>query len=68
MLQKALLKGVDQSRLRLSSRLVEVTQLPSAAYYLRFEDGHTDEVDLLVGADGVRSVSNIPFSIQLLHH
>ncbi|PWY81758.1 monooxygenase [Aspergillus sclerotioniger CBS 115572] len=55
-LQKALLKGVDQSKLRLSSQLVEVTQLPSAAFFLRFEDGHTDEVDLLVGADGVRSV------------
>ncbi|GAT24923.1 monoxygenase [Aspergillus luchuensis] len=37
-------------------RLVEVSQLPSEAFFLRFEDGHTDEVDLLVGADGVRSV------------
>ncbi|GKZ37426.1 hypothetical protein AbraIFM66950_008976 [Aspergillus brasiliensis] len=55
-LQQALLKGVDKSKLRLSSRLVEVTQLPSKAFFLRFEDGHTDEVDLLVGADGVRSV------------
>ncbi|RAK96507.1 FAD-dependent oxidoreductase, partial [Aspergillus ibericus CBS 121593] len=55
-LQKALLKGVDKSKLRLSSRLAEVTQLPSSAFFLRFDDGHTDEVDLLVGADGVRSV------------
>ncbi|PWY82077.1 FAD/NAD(P)-binding domain-containing protein [Aspergillus heteromorphus CBS 117.55] len=55
-LQKALLKGVDKSKLRLSSRLVEITDLPSGAFFLRFEDGLTDEVDLLVGADGVRSV------------
>ncbi|GLB23167.1 hypothetical protein AtubIFM61612_003754 [Aspergillus tubingensis] len=55
-LQQALLKGVDKSKIRLSSRLVEVSQLSSEAFFLRFEDGHTDEVDLLVGADGVRSV------------
>ncbi|KAE8155323.1 FAD/NAD(P)-binding domain-containing protein [Aspergillus avenaceus] len=55
-LQTALLKGIDQSKLRLSSRLIQVSELPNKALSLRFEDGHTDEVDLLVGADGVRSV------------
>ncbi|OJJ33436.1 hypothetical protein ASPWEDRAFT_115369 [Aspergillus wentii DTO 134E9] len=52
-LQKALLKGVDQSKLRLSSRLTHITQLPSHRLALQFEDGHTDQVDLLIGADGV---------------
>lgn len=55
-LQKALLKAVDKTKLRLASRLVEINELPDKSLSLRFEDGHTDEVDLLVGADGVRSV------------
>ncbi|CAI7674845.1 unnamed protein product [Penicillium discolor] len=55
-LQRGLLDGVDASLLRLSSRLVEILELPSGTLSLRFEDGHTDEADLLVGADGVRSV------------
>ncbi|PIG88741.1 hypothetical protein AARAC_000507 [Aspergillus arachidicola] len=55
-LQQALLKAVDKTNLRLSSRLVEIRELPNKALSLRFEDGHKDEVDLLIGADGVRSV------------
>ncbi|KGO41575.1 Major facilitator superfamily domain, general substrate transporter [Penicillium expansum] len=55
-LQRGLLDGVDASLLRLSSRLIEIIELPNGALSLRFEDGRTDEVDLLVGADGVRSV------------
>ncbi|KAF7520569.1 hypothetical protein PCG10_009059 [Penicillium crustosum] len=58
-LQRGLLDGVDASLLRLSSRLVEIVELPNGTLSLRFEDGHTDEADLLVGADGVRSVGNI---------
>ncbi|GAB1200988.1 hypothetical protein APSETT444_010372 [Aspergillus pseudonomiae] len=54
-LQQALLKAVDKTKLRLSSRLVEIRELPNKALSLRFEDGHVDEVDLLIGADGVRS-------------
>ncbi|KAF7594634.1 hypothetical protein BBP40_008724 [Aspergillus hancockii] len=55
-LQQALLKAVDKSKLRLSSRLAEISQLSDKSLSLRFEDGHTDTVDLLIGADGVRSV------------
>lgn len=58
-LQQALLKAVDKTNLRLSSRLVEIRELPNKTLSLRFEDEHTDEVDLLIGADGVRSVSFI---------
>jgi salicylate hydroxylase len=55
-LQNALLKGVDQSRIRVSSRLVDIKEQPNGRLTLSFEDGLVDEVDLLVGADGIRSV------------
>ncbi|KAJ5895276.1 hypothetical protein N7495_006967 [Penicillium taxi] len=55
-LQRGLLDSVDKRLLNLSSRLVEIIKKNSGALVLKFENGHTDEVDLLVGADGVRSV------------
>lgn len=55
-LQAALLKEVDQSRIKTSKRLVDITTLPQGKVRLSFEDGFTDEVDLLIGADGIRSV------------
>jgi len=58
-LQAALLKEIDQSRVVVGKKLVEVNPLPNGKVKIRFEDGPTDEVDLLVGADGIRSVSSI---------
>ncbi|KAF7554124.1 hypothetical protein G7Z17_g3139 [Cylindrodendrum hubeiense] len=55
LLQAALLKEVDQSRVQVSKKLVQVEKLPSGKVEIKFEDGHTDQVDLLVGADGIRS-------------
>ncbi|KAL2820776.1 hypothetical protein BJX63DRAFT_418392 [Aspergillus granulosus] len=56
-LQKALLQNVTKSNLHLSSRLEQITQQhPTGPLTLHFSNGHTDEVDLLIGADGVRSV------------
>ncbi|TVY93395.1 Salicylate hydroxylase [Lachnellula willkommii] len=37
-------------------RLVRVNQEPSGKLVIKFQNGFEDEVDLLVGADGVRSV------------
>ncbi|OJJ63585.1 hypothetical protein ASPSYDRAFT_38165 [Aspergillus sydowii CBS 593.65] len=59
-LQRALLSNTDKSKLRLSSRLVHIHEnnnpSGSGSLSLLFADGHRDEVDLLIGADGVRSV------------
>lgn len=58
-LQKALLQALDQEKttIHLSSRLQRITQhTPTGPLNLHFSNGHTDEADLLIGADGVRSV------------
>ncbi|KAL1853085.1 hypothetical protein Plec18170_005667 [Paecilomyces lecythidis] len=55
-LQQALLKEVDQSRVHVAHRLVKVERQLSGKLKLRFENGYSDEVDLVVGADGIRSV------------
>lgn len=62
-MQNALLKEVDQTHIRLSSKLIDVQRnLLSGRIVLTFANGVQDEVDLLVGADGIRSVGkNDPF-------
>ncbi|TQN67659.1 2-heptyl-3-hydroxy-4(1H)-quinolone synthase [Colletotrichum shisoi] len=54
-LQAALLQDVDQSRVKTSKKLTSILVLPNGKVELSFEDGFTDDVDLLVGADGIRS-------------
>ncbi|KAJ5209271.1 hypothetical protein N7449_003650 [Penicillium cf. viridicatum] len=56
-LQRALLKNVDQSRVRPGKKLVEVERVNSGRLRLTFSCGSVDEVDLIIGADGIRSVS-----------
>ncbi|KAF2492576.1 salicylate hydroxylase [Lophium mytilinum] len=55
-LQSALLKRVDPARVKTAHRLTHITHLPSGRIHLAFDNGATDEVDLLIGADGIRSV------------
>ncbi|KAI5464227.1 hypothetical protein BGZ63DRAFT_148489 [Mariannaea sp. PMI_226] len=55
LLQGALLKEVDQSRIRTSKKLISVGKLPNGKVQIEFEDGYTELVDLIVGADGIRS-------------
>lgn len=56
-LQKALLKEIDQDRIRTGAKLENIERLPSGKLRLIFSNGLTSEVDLLIGADGIRSVS-----------
>ena len=65
-LQAALLKHVDQSRVHVGRKLVGIEQLDGGKLRISFEDGLTDEVDLLVGADGIRSVKPCHREIGLL--
>ncbi|RPD77167.1 putative monooxygenase [Lentinus tigrinus ALCF2SS1-7] len=54
-LQEALLKAAPQERIHLKKRLSKVDFLPTGGAKLTFEDGFTATVDLVVGADGIRS-------------
>ncbi|KAK7211609.1 hypothetical protein V2G26_018787 [Clonostachys chloroleuca] len=55
-LQRALLREVDQDRIRTSEKLVSVEQGNDGQFRLSFASGFASKVDLLLGADGIRSV------------
>ncbi|KAF5521642.1 2-heptyl-3-hydroxy-4(1H)-quinolone synthase [Colletotrichum aenigma] len=54
-LQAALLQEVDKFRIRVSKKLTNIEKLQNGKIRIDFADGFTDEVDLLIGADGIRS-------------
>ncbi|KAJ8123924.1 hypothetical protein ONZ43_g240 [Nemania bipapillata] len=55
-LQTALLKVVDKTHIHLAKKLVGLEHLPDNRVRILFQDGFVDEVDLLIAADGIRSV------------
>lgn len=67
-LQKALRDALPEDIVKLRKRLLSLDQLPKGGVKLSFEDGTTAEVDLVIGADGIRSVSSIPIVVRLETH
>ncbi|KAJ4313542.1 hypothetical protein N0V84_009360 [Fusarium piperis] len=55
-LQQALLKEVPAGIIHIRKKLTTIERLPSGKIELTFADGSRDQVHLLVGADGIRSV------------
>lgn len=49
-------KQLDQAHIQTSRKLVSMAQRASGTVRIAFADGFQDEVDLVVGADGIRSV------------
>lgn len=56
-LQDALKSRVPSSVIQLQKRLVDIVQQPEGGVVAVFEDGTSAYADLIIGADGIRSVS-----------
>jgi salicylate hydroxylase len=56
-LQSALLSRVEPGTIQLSKKLLRIADLGASGVELRFKDGTSATADLVVGADGIRSVS-----------
>lgn len=55
-LQQALIAKVPSNVIKLNKKLVALRDLGSDGVQLRFEDGEEGQVDIVIGADGIRSV------------
>ncbi len=56
-LQQALLEHIPRDIIRLKKKLVSATVDPRNGVNMHFQDGSTATADILIGADGIRSVS-----------
>lgn len=56
-LQQALLKHIPREIIHLKKKLVAATADPQTGVKMEFQDGSTATADVLIGADGIRSVS-----------
>lgn len=56
-LQQALLKHVPRDNINLKKKLVFAKVDPETGVEMHFQDGTIAKADLLIGADGIRSVS-----------
>jgi salicylate hydroxylase len=56
-LQQALLKHIPHDTIHLKKKLVSATVHPRDGVKMQFQDGSTAIADILIGADGIRSVS-----------
>lgn len=57
MLQDALKSRIPTHTIQLKKRLVDLVQQPGGGVALLFQDGTSAYADLVIGADGIRSVS-----------
>lgn len=64
-LQDALKSRVPAHIIQLRKRLVDLSQQPGGGVALLFEDGTSAYADVVIGADGIRSVSNFMFYVIL---
>lgn len=65
MLQDALKARVPSHIIQLKKRLVDLVQQPGGGVELLFKDGTSAHADLVIGADGIRSVSLFTFHLTL---
>lgn len=63
-LQQALLKHIPRDTIHLKKKLVSATATAQDGVKMEFQDGSVATADLLIGADGINSVSASSFSMQ----
>lgn len=63
-LQRALIAQVPEGIIKLRKRLASLNDLGEDGVRLLFEDGEVVVADFVIGGDGIRSVSYLPFAVM----